>query len=114
VSSCKGCRAAPVIKARLLLEMRVRAPTVTRRASARAWDPRVAKAHDCSSPSGGDRRARDPLEDWIRKDAALADAFSVQQPVVDRIGSAPAATQLPCGRFATGSVPGTVQVWFER
>ena len=27
---------------------------------------------------------RDPLEDWIRKDAALAGTFSVQQPVVDR------------------------------
>jgi hypothetical protein len=26
---------------------------------------------------------RDPLEDWIRKDAALAGTFSVQQPVVD-------------------------------
>jgi hypothetical protein len=27
---------------------------------------------------------RDPLEDWIRKDAALAGTFSVQQPGVDR------------------------------
>jgi len=26
---------------------------------------------------------RDPLKDWIRKDAALAGPFSVQQPVVD-------------------------------
>jgi hypothetical protein len=27
---------------------------------------------------------RDPLEDWIRKDAALAGTFSVQQAPVDR------------------------------
>ena len=27
---------------------------------------------------------RDPLEDWIRKDAALAGTFSVQQPGIDR------------------------------
>jgi hypothetical protein len=27
---------------------------------------------------------RDPLEDWIRKDAALAGAFSVQQALIDR------------------------------
>ena len=27
---------------------------------------------------------RDPLKDWIRKDAALAGTFSVQQPGVDR------------------------------
>jgi hypothetical protein len=27
---------------------------------------------------------RDPLEDWIRKDTALAGTFSVQQPGVDR------------------------------
>jgi hypothetical protein len=27
---------------------------------------------------------RDPLEDWIRKDAGLAGTFSVQQPVVRR------------------------------
>jgi hypothetical protein len=27
---------------------------------------------------------RDPLEDWIRKDAGLAGTFSVQQPGVDR------------------------------
>jgi hypothetical protein len=26
---------------------------------------------------------RDPLEDWIRKDAGLAGTFSVQQPVAD-------------------------------
>jgi hypothetical protein len=25
---------------------------------------------------------RDPLKDWIRKDAALAGAFSMQQPAV--------------------------------
>jgi hypothetical protein len=30
---------------------------------------------------------RDPLEDWIGKDAALAGTFSVQQPVVDRTRS---------------------------
>jgi len=27
---------------------------------------------------------RDPLEDWIRKDTALADTFSLQQAGVDR------------------------------
>jgi hypothetical protein len=27
---------------------------------------------------------RDPLEDWIRKDAALAGTFSVQHAIVDR------------------------------
>jgi hypothetical protein len=27
---------------------------------------------------------RDPLEDWIREDAALAGTFSVQQPGADR------------------------------
>ena len=27
---------------------------------------------------------RDPLEDWIRKDAALAGTFSVQQAFIDR------------------------------
>jgi hypothetical protein len=27
---------------------------------------------------------RDPLEGWIRKDAALAGTFSVQQALVDR------------------------------
>jgi hypothetical protein len=27
---------------------------------------------------------RDPLEDWVRKDAALAGTFSLQQPGVDR------------------------------
>ena len=35
-------------------------------------------------PVGGDGRVRDPLEDWIRKDAGLAGTFSVQQPGVDR------------------------------
>src|SRR6266851_9273471 len=48
-------------------------------------DPRVAETHGCSSPplrvNGG---VRDPLEDWIRKDAGLAGTFSVQQPGVDR------------------------------
>ena len=43
-------------------------------------DPRVAETHGCSSPpvrvDGG---VRDPLEDWIRKDTALADTFSLQQ-----------------------------------
>jgi hypothetical protein len=29
---------------------------------------------------------RDPLEDWIRKDTALTDTFSLQQPGVDRTG----------------------------
>src|SRR6266851_6269631 len=48
-------------------------------------DPRVAKSHGCSSPPvGGDRRVRDPLKDWIRKDAGLAGTFSLQQPGVDR------------------------------
>ena len=65
--------------------MPVTAPTVTHKGAGQGLDPRVAKAHGCSSPPvGGDRRARDPLEDWIRKDAALAGTFSVQQPVVDR------------------------------
>ena len=48
-------------------------------------DPRVAKAHGCCSPPrrihGG---VRDPLKDWIRKDAALAGTFSVQQALIDR------------------------------
>ena len=47
-------------------------------------DPGVAKAHGWSSPPlrvrGG---VRDPLEDWIRKDAGLAGTFSLQQPGVD-------------------------------
>jgi hypothetical protein len=30
---------------------------------------------------------RDPLEDWIRKDAALAGTFSMQQPAVAVTGS---------------------------
>ena len=34
----------------------------------------------------GDGGVRDPLEDWIRKDAALADTFSLQHPGVDRTG----------------------------
>jgi hypothetical protein len=29
---------------------------------------------------------RDPLEDWIREVAVLADPFSLQQPGVDRMG----------------------------
>jgi len=32
---------------------------------------------------------RDPLEDWIRKDAGLAGTFSVQQPGVDRTRGVP-------------------------
>jgi hypothetical protein len=47
--------------------------------------PRAAKLHGCSSPPVGvHRRVRDPLEDWIRKDAALAGTFTVQHAVVDR------------------------------
>src|SRR5512144_690607 len=50
-------------------------------------DPRVAETHGCSSPPlRGDGGVRDPLEDWIRKDTALADTFSLQYPSVDRTG----------------------------
>ena len=51
-------------------------------------DPKVAEAHGWSSPPvrvhGG---VRDPLEDWIREDAALAGTFSMQQPAVAVTGS---------------------------
>ena len=50
-------------------------------------DPRVAETHGCSSPPlRGDGGVRDPLEDWIRKDTALADTFSLQHAGVDRTG----------------------------
>ena len=65
--------------------MPMTAHTVTAQGAGQGLDPRVAKAHGCSSPPvGGDRRVRDPLEDWMRKDAGLAGTFSVQQPGVDR------------------------------
>src|SRR6266481_7190738 len=48
-------------------------------------DPRVAETHGCSSPPlRGDGGVRDPLEDWIRKDTALADTLSLQHAGVDR------------------------------
>ena len=77
-------------------------------------DPRVAESHGCSSPPvGGDRRVRDPLKDWIRKDAGLAGTFSVQQPGVDRtcpglqlvkVVQAPLAAQV-AGRVDDGLDP---------
>ena len=48
-------------------------------------DPKNAETHGCSSPPlRGDGGVRDPLEDWIRKDTALASTFSLQHPGVDR------------------------------
>ena len=56
---------------------------------------------------------RDPLEDWIRKDAALAGTFSVQQACVDRtrpvlqlaqVGKAPLAAEVT-GRVHDGLNP---------
>ena len=65
--------------------MPVTAHTVTAQGAGQGLDPRVAEAHGCSSPPVGvHRRVRDPLEDWIRKDAGLAGTFSLQQPGVDR------------------------------
>ena len=65
--------------------MPVTAHKVTAQGAGQGLDPRVAKSHGCSSPPVRvDGRVRDPLEDWIRKDAALAGTFSVQQPGVDR------------------------------
>ncbi len=64
--------------------MPVTAHKVTARRPGQGLDPRVAKSHGCSSPPRRiDGGVRDPLEDWIRKDAALAGTFSVQQPGVD-------------------------------
>jgi hypothetical protein len=46
---------------------------------------------------------RDPLKDWIRKDAALAGTFSLHQPGIDRsrpglqlaqVGQAPLAAEV--------------------
>ena len=50
-------------------------------------DPRVAEPHGCSSPPlRGDGGVRDPLKDWIRKDTALTDTFSIEHAGVDRTG----------------------------
>ena len=77
-------------------------------------DPRVAKSHGCSSPPVRIHgRVRDPLEDWIRKDAGLAGTFSLQQPGVDRtrpglklieVMQAPLAAQV-AGRVDDGLHP---------
>ena len=67
--------------------MPVTAHKVTAQGAGQGLDPRVAETHGCSSPPVRvDGRVRDPLEDWIRKDAGLAGTFSLQQPGVDRTG----------------------------
>ena len=52
---------------------------------AQGLDPRVAEAW-CRGPPAvvGDAGLCDPLKGWARKDGALADPFSIQQPLVDR------------------------------
>ena len=68
--------------------MPVAAPRLEPRALARACVRGSPETHDRGlSPVGGDRGAGDPLEDWIREDAALAGTFSMQQPAVAVTGS---------------------------
>jgi hypothetical protein len=43
---------------------------------------------------------RDPLKGWTRKDAALADAFSIEQAMVDGTGFAGSTTLTGQGRSA--------------
>jgi len=46
-------------------------------------DPRVAEPQGRGPPAlGGDRGQRDPLKGWARKDTALPDPFSIEQPGV--------------------------------
>ena len=50
-------------------------------------DPRVAEPQGWGPPAvGGDRRLRDPLKGWARKDTALPDTFSIEQAGVDGTG----------------------------
>jgi hypothetical protein len=50
-------------------------------------DPRVAETQGWSPPAiGGDRRQRDPLKGWARKDTTLPDPFSIEQSGVDVTG----------------------------
>ena len=50
-------------------------------------DPRVAEPQGWGPPAvGGDRRLRDPLKGWARKDTALPDTFSIEQAAVDVTG----------------------------
>ena len=52
-------------------------------------DPRVAEPQGWGPPAvGGDRWQRDPLKGWARKDTALTDTLSMQQPVVGVTGLA--------------------------
>src|SRR5207344_1809681 len=50
-------------------------------------DPRVAEPQGWGPPPlRGDGGVRDPLKGWTRKDAALADAFSIEQSAVGGTG----------------------------
>ena len=51
-------------------------------------DPRVAEPQGRGPPAIlGEGGPRDPLKGWTRKDAALADTFSIEQCGVDRTGT---------------------------
>ena len=50
-------------------------------------DPRVAEPQGWGPPPlHGEGGLRDPLKGWTRKDAALADTFSIEQSAVDGTG----------------------------
>ena len=49
-------------------------------------DPRIAEAQGWGLPGRICGRVRDPLEGWTREDAALADAFSLQDSLVGGAG----------------------------
>jgi hypothetical protein len=56
------------------------------RGAGQGHDPRVAEAQGWGPPALLEGGTRDPLKGWARKDTALTDAFSIQQPMVDRAG----------------------------
>src|ERR1700758_1369679 len=65
--------------------MPVTASTLVHRAPARAWT-RGSPNRKAGAPPAilGEGGPRDPLKGWTRKDAALADTFSIEQCGVDR------------------------------
>src|SRR3954449_5816971 len=52
------------------------------RAPARAWTRGSPNLRAWGPPTVGDRRTRDPLKGWTRKDAALTDMLMIQQSAV--------------------------------
>src|ERR1700757_4859082 len=67
--------------------MPVTASTLVHRAPARAWT-RGSPNRKAGAPPAilGEGGPRDPLKGWTRKDAALADTFSIEQCGVDCTG----------------------------